>query len=721
VLDSRLSGGDGSWPRTVALCGFGGAGKTSVALAYAHRHLAEVGAAWQFAAEDPTVLAAGFGELAAQLGTRDVVDTRDPVASVHGVFAAFPVGWLLVFDNAPDRASIEAFLPPDGPGRVLITSQNPNWPHGQTLNVPVLDAEVSADFLVNRTGDHDRQAAEGLACELEGLPLALEQAAAYIQATGTTLARYLSVFQGRRAELLARGEAAGHPADVVATLGLALSRLEAQAPAAAELLRMLACLAPEPVPLALLLSDAQIAGELAPDAAATVGPLLGNPIAAGDAVTALRRYSLVTPAGDSLVLVHRLVQAITLSQVPAGAVGQWRQAAAILVEAAIPTDPELPVTWPVCAMLLPHARAALDLTSGGMRRIADYLESSGSYPAARDLFQLIADAYNEDDSYGPEHRDTLSVRGSLAYVTGQAGAAAGARDQYAALLPIRERVLGAEHPDTLATRASLARWFGEAGDAAGARDQFAALLPIRERVLGAEHPDTLSTRHHLAILTGQVGDAAGARDQFAALLPIRERVLGAEHPNTLATRHNLARWSGLAGDAAGARDQYAALLPVAERVRGPEHPDTLDTRNNLAALTGLAGDAAGARDQYAALLPVRERVSGPEHPDTLIARSMLARWTGEAGDAGGARDQYAALLLIRERISGPEHPDTLDTRYNLAGWTGVVGDAAGARDQFAALLSVVERGLGPEYPQTLAVRNNLAYWTKKAKWWRRVW
>jgi hypothetical protein len=72
-------------------------------------------AAWQFAAENPTVLAAGFGELAAQLGARDVVDTRDPVASVHGVLAAFPARWLLLFDNAQDRESVEAFLPPHGP------------------------------------------------------------------------------------------------------------------------------------------------------------------------------------------------------------------------------------------------------------------------------------------------------------------------------------------------------------------------------------------------------------------------------------------------------------------------------------------------------------------------------------------------------------------------------------------------------------------------------
>ena len=336
-LDARLAGRPG--PRVVALCGLGGAGKTSVAVEYAHRHLAEVGLCWQFPAEDPAVLAAEFGVLAAQLGAREVTDPRNPVASVHGVLARAQTGWLVVFDNAPDREAVAPFVPPAGPGRVLITTQNQQWPPGQALDVPVLDPEVAADFLVTRTGDPDRAAARELAAELGGLPLALEQAAAYMQATGTILAWYLPLFRARQADLLARGEAAGHPVDVAATLGLALSRLAGDAPAAAGLMRLLAFLAPEPVPLALLRADEQAAGPLGPEVAAVVGPLLGDPVAAGDAIAGLRRYSLVSPAGDGLVLVHRLVQAITRAQLPREAAGQWEQAAAALVEAAVPADP----------------------------------------------------------------------------------------------------------------------------------------------------------------------------------------------------------------------------------------------------------------------------------------------------------------------------------------------------------------------------------------------
>ena len=84
-LEARLGGEDGAGPRVVALCGLGGAGKTSVAVEYAHRQLGEVGVCWQVAAEDPAVLAAGFGELAAQLGA---AEGGDPVAGVHAVWPA---------------------------------------------------------------------------------------------------------------------------------------------------------------------------------------------------------------------------------------------------------------------------------------------------------------------------------------------------------------------------------------------------------------------------------------------------------------------------------------------------------------------------------------------------------------------------------------------------------------------------------------------------------
>src|ERR1035441_1097109 len=649
-LDARLTGAGADGPRVVALCGLGGAGKTSVALEYAHRHLAGLKVAWQFPAEDAAVLAAGFAELAAQLGARGMADTRDPVASVHAVLARFAAPWLLIFDNAADMASVAAFLPPAGPGRVLITSQNPNWPPGQAMEVPVLGTEVAGQFLLDRTGDLNRQAARDLAGMLGGLPLALEQAAAYMRATGRPIAEYLALFRERRTDLLARGEPAGYERRVTTTWALAFEQLQHTAPEAIGLLRLLACCAPEAVPLDLLLQPR-------PGLQETFGsqfgpllvPLMEAPLAADDAVTALRRYSLISPPLERLVSVHRLVQTVTLGHLSTELATAWRQAAGSLIEAALPSVTEQPTAWSVYAMLVPHAQAALTADSGGMAKVASYLGQIGNYAEARALEQQVLEA--------------------------------------------RKRVLGGEHPDTLTARANLARWTGEAGDAAGARDQYAALLPIRQRVSGPGHPRTLTVRANLANWTGKAGDAAGARDQYAAL-----------HPGTLADRANLAYWTGEAGDAAGARDQYAALLPIRQRVSGPGHPRTLTVRANLAYWTGEAGEEVGARDQYAALLPTCERVLGAQHPDTLAVRANLARWTGRAGEEAAARDRYGAVLPVIEQVLGPEPPATLDIRGSIAAWTGRAGDAAGARGQDAALLPVAERVLGAQHPDTLAIR-----------------
>ena len=150
-LDTRLTGGESPGPRTVALCGLGGAGKTSVALAYARRHLAEVGVAWRFAAEDPTVLAAGFAELAAQLGARDLAEPGTRWRRCTDA-RRVPRGVAADLRQRAGPGSGGAFLAASGAGRVLITSRN-RWPPGQVLMCRCSTAEVAAGFLVSRTGD----------------------------------------------------------------------------------------------------------------------------------------------------------------------------------------------------------------------------------------------------------------------------------------------------------------------------------------------------------------------------------------------------------------------------------------------------------------------------------------------------------------------------------------------------------------------------------------
>ncbi len=185
-------------------------------------------------------------------------------------------------------------------------------------------------------------------------------------------------------------------------------------------------------------------------------PLPDDELARDEAVPGLRWFSLVSAPRGGLISVHRLVQAITLAQPPAPEADAWRQAAAALIDAALPGDPQDPGCWPVFAALLPRAQAALDPASDSMDQLARYLGASGSYAAALAVQRQGLRA--REETRGAEHPDTLTARASLAWWTGRAGDAAGARDQCAALVPVFERVSGAGHSDTLSARSSLAHW-----------------------------------------------------------------------------------------------------------------------------------------------------------------------------------------------------------------------------------------------------------------------
>jgi len=137
--------------------------------------------------------------------------------------------------------------------------------------------------------------------ELGGLPLALEQAAAYITAAGRDLAGYLALFRDRRADLLDRGDPAGYDKRVTTTWSLSFDRLRRDAPAAAGLLDLLACCAPGAIPYRLLLLPATpLDGLLPGDAGTVLAPLLADPLAVDAAIAALRRYSEVPPGGGPI-------------------------------------------------------------------------------------------------------------------------------------------------------------------------------------------------------------------------------------------------------------------------------------------------------------------------------------------------------------------------------------------------------------------------------------
>jgi hypothetical protein len=210
LLDRLRAGlaASGRRPAVVALTGMGGVGKSQLALEYAYRWQADYDRVWWVRAEQPATLLADYAALATELGLpeRDDPDQDVAVAAVRG-WLERNQRWLLVFDNAEEGAAVRPVLPRGGGGGVVITSRNPAWRReASAIPVDVLSRDEAVAFLLERTGQHDPQAAEELADAIGELPLALEQAGAYIDEQGGTLSGYVRGLRTRAPELFAAGQ-----------------------------------------------------------------------------------------------------------------------------------------------------------------------------------------------------------------------------------------------------------------------------------------------------------------------------------------------------------------------------------------------------------------------------------------------------------------------------------------------------------------------------------
>ncbi|WP_019929090.1 tetratricopeptide repeat protein [Nocardia sp. BMG111209] len=604
----------------MALHGLGGVGKTSAATTYAQRHQSEYDLIWQFAAEQAATLSAGMTELSTLLGVRDHLDTADPVARVHSALATRPGPWLLILDNVTDAATVLPALPTVGNGHLLITSRSAQWPPEVGLEVEMLDRAAAVDYLLQRSGDADPGAADAIAAEFGTLPLALEQAAAYVRATAIGLARYLTLLRERRRQILNRGRAWGYDRTVWTTWNIAFDRLATEQPAAIALLRLLACYAPAPVPIRLLLETGLATAQPDEPDRALAAPLQDE-LGLDDATAALREYSLIATPTSGTLTVHRLVRSVVLEQLDDPARAAWRRIAAAALTESLPGTPDQRASWPIYAALLPHARLLLDQESDGLLQFTTYLEAAGDYATALILLKEVAAARRT--ALGPDHPGTLQALDDLAFAIGRSGDPEEARRRMEAVLAERIRVQGRDHPDTLVTWDRLVFWTGKAGAAAAACELSAQLVAIREQISGPEHPDTLWARSNLAFQIGDAGDPPGARDHYEPLVPIAIRVFGPDSHGALVIRRNHIHFVGIAGDPARARDLLTTLVPDRTALSGPEHPETLLDRVGLAFWTGVAGDPATAATALESLLPIRERVHGADSADVHKDRARL--------------------------------------------------------------------------------------------------
>jgi uncharacterized protein YjbI with pentapeptide repeats len=308
-LAAELSSGSAT-AVTQAIAGLGGIGKTQLSLEYCYRHRDSYKIIWWIRAENKETRLTDLMTLGKRLAVPDI-DNANETAAVRRVIDWLDrtPGWLLVFDNVEDPSHLTGLLPTSGGGHILITSRYASWGgKAKAVTLDVWNAEEASNYLLMRTAQaatpENKEAATELADALGRLPLAIEQAAAYIDDTQMGLIEYTRLFSKQKLRLLQAGHSQKkRDEQTVATVWeISLRSVERASPGAVALLKLCAFLRPD-----------QIAKEtIQKHHKAMFEPLrttATDAVALHDAIAVLRRYSLVD-ATEHFISVHRVVQLV---------------------------------------------------------------------------------------------------------------------------------------------------------------------------------------------------------------------------------------------------------------------------------------------------------------------------------------------------------------------------------------------------------------------------
>jgi tetratricopeptide (TPR) repeat protein len=588
--------------------------------------------------------------------------------------------WLFVLDNADDPSlflesnpSVAAsnhgllsdFLPRNTNSVIIITTRNKTV--GQRLTdregvimITPLASKDAGQLLMSKISALeivDNKNVENLVEILGNIPLAITQAAAFIQENSMTVQTYMKELSASDSDLQDYldedlPDPRRHPNSensVIRTWKLSFDQIATHSPRAADLLSLIVQLDRQAIPKTLLKRKDERGIEFI------------------KAMGILQAYSLIKTEKDgSSFEVHRLIQLstqrwLTLQHTQA----EWQEKALELMAEAFPNGEY--GTWKECESLLLHAKCVTKynyVQKTTLLRRAYLLEHIGRYDKEQGRFEAAYLHYKDvlqirESTLGKTHPEMFTAMGNLARVLDSQGKYAEAETINRQTLKLQEEVFGKIYPETLITMGNLAGVLDNQGKYAEAETINRQTLKLQEEVLGKTHPKTLVTMSNLALVLDNQGKYAEAEAIYHQTLELKEEVLGKTHPETLITMSNLAGVLDSQGKYAEAETINRQTLKLQEEVLGKIHPNTLTTMNNLALVLDSQGKYAEAETINRQTLKLKEEVLGKTHPETLISVHCLAYLLQN-------KEEYEEATVLYERACtgyklslGPEHPRTI--------------------------------------------------------------
>jgi tetratricopeptide (TPR) repeat protein/transcriptional regulator with XRE-family HTH domain len=712
-----------------AIKGLGGIGKTQIAVEYAYRAREErryTHFFWIDSASSETILAS-FQMLAEKLpdfSAHDETDQHKLIAAILRWMETCPESWLLIFDNADELSLIQPYLPQHGRGSILLTTRAHavSW-LASSIEVEQMGLLEGTQLLLHRTGrlsvsDEDRNEATNIVIAMDGFPLALDQAGAYIEETGCSFQDYLRLFEQHRVTLLARrGKQAGnYPASVATTWDLSFQQIERAQPGAAELLHLCAFLAPDHIPEEILMQGVEQWPYALQEA--VTDPLRFNTL-----VESLLAFSLIKRlTQERLLSLHRLVQVVQLDRMELQEQRQWAERVVRAVNAIFPADPKEEISsWSQCLRYLEQVQACdvliqqhhLQLPEAAdlLERAGIYLREHASYSLAEPLFQRGLDI--AEHLWDPHHPRVASLLNNLGNLYYEQGNYEQAEPLFQRALRAYQHTLGPEHPQLIASLLDLGIIYRIQGKNESAKDMLERALHIGERSLGAYHPRVAAPLLSLGVLYAQQLQYELAEPLYQRALSIYQQTLGPDHPQLAMPLINLGILYGEQGQYELAESLYQRALNIYQQSLGPDHPRIAFPLANLGELYYMQGRYELAEELLQRALHIRELSLGPDHPQVAYPLAALGFLYHARGNYEMAEPLLQRALQIWEESLGPHHLLLAHPLTGLANLARDQGQYEQAETFYQRVLAIRQEHLGPRHSEIAATFQDQALLREK--------
>ncbi|MFI6128482.1 tetratricopeptide repeat protein [Micromonospora sp. NPDC051141] len=659
----RLEGRTGLDRRVVILIrGLGGIGKTQVALEFAHRFKDKNPRVivWWVRAESVVTIVEDLSSLAPVVGVADMIDQEATARKVLDILSQTPDG-LLVYDNANAPSVVAPWTPTGGP-KTLLTSRDRGWSGiAEQVDLPLFGRSESVAYLQRRIRCDDDTSLAVLAEELGDLPLALSQAAGYVDVNGMSISRYLDLYRDKRSagRLLAqRLGVPDYPETVATTWLLHLDQLN-QMPSASGLLMLCSFLGPEVINLDLILSEPRVLP-------APLGERISDSFEREQAIGMLAKTSLVARVGDGEIVIHRLVSLVIRGYLLPAQKVVWASSAIFTLYNAFPERPADKREWATCSALAHHAVAAISRISElppspelaespalsaavGLRvLVADYLSVRGEYSIAREhLLEALSTA---DKLHGRNTPRRSSILVSLGGVYRQMGDLAAARDYFEQALEIENQQLEPNRLSLATIMGNLGAVLAQQGDRSRAYDLQRKALEVGEEVFGRDAYEISTALNNLGALQVDLQEYDLAEVSLQRALRIKRANLSPTDPEIPMTLANL----GMLSVARRRFDRglrfYQDALALKEEVFGNKHPELAATLINMGGVRQRLGDLENARKDIERAIAIYSDAGFPNHPSVGLAYAILGLVHQDEGDLVAARDRTKDGVKVLESV-----------------------------------------------------------------------